>query len=303
MTESTNPLHSLIVQEQKTKTNARLKLYPGLVKMQVANRDIFKTGDWEAHDYSDEQAKKQAEDINHKNISESDQQIGFDVVDIKIELNNEQKNNSSRATEVAKARAKRAVEDIALLNHFDYMLTWTLDPQKVNRYDPDEVYRYLKPALSNLSQRKGFQYLIIPEYHPLKPNETRPGIHFHGLCNLGDVKIIRSMKRGRPRKDKQGRPVFNMIDWPYGWSTVVPLDENYAKAVSYIVKYITKQPNKILGKYYLSSRNLKKKPEILPLVEGVPFEEFRDEDKLISGTQFEANIYGDVFIITENIKE
>ena len=181
------------------------------------------------------------------------------------------------------------------------MFTWTLDPQKVDRHDPDEVYQYLKPALSNLSQRKGFIYLLVPEFHKLKLGEKRPGIHFHGLCRFESIKLERAMKRGKPRFDKQGRAVYNMIDWPYGWSTVVPLDDSQ-KVAAYIAKYITKQSDKILGKYYLSSRALVKKPKIIPLTGGVCYSAYRDDDKLMAGLQQEVNLYNDVYLISEVIE-
>ena len=62
-----------------------------------------------------------------------------------------------------------------------------------------------------------------------------------------------------------------MTDWPFGWSTVVPLDGEYEKAVNYVCKYISKQDSKILGKYYLSSRSLQKSPDIIPIAGGVNF--------------------------------
>lgn len=44
------------------------------------------------------------------------------------------------------------------------------------------------------------------------------------------------------------RPVYNMLDWKYGFSTCVPLDENYERTANYIVKYITKSDSgKIFG--------------------------------------------------------
>ena len=172
----------------------------------------------------------------------------------------------------------------------------------MDRYDPDEVYRYLKPALSNLHQRKGFIYLLVPEYHKLKPGEKSPGIHFHGLCRFDSIKLERAMKRGKPRFDNHGRPVYNMTDWPYGWSTVVPLDEDCQKVAAYIAKYITKQPYKILGKYYLCSRILVKKPKIIPLLDGADYLAYRDDDKLMSGVQQEINLYSDVYLLSEIIE-
>ena len=206
-----------------------------------------------------------------------------------------------RSREESKRRAKSKVRDIALCNRFTHMFTWTLDPQKIDRYDPDEVYKRCRTFLSNMTQRKGFEYVVIPEYHKLKPGEERPAIHFHGLCRLGSVRIERATKRHRPRFDKSGRPVYNMTQWSLGWSTVVPLDDNYERAVSYITKYISKQDTKIFGKYYLSSRSLKKSPDLIPLVD-IDYDLFRDQQKIDSGLQHEAAVYRDVKIISEKIR-
>ena len=255
------------------KTNARIKLYAEKVTMQVSNDSIFPTSDWEG-----EHGKKRAYDVPPKG----------------------QASDPLRSREESKRRARAKVTDIALCNKFQYMFTWTLDPSKVDRTDPEAVYKKVRAFLTNTTQRKGFTYVVIPEYHKRKPGEEKPGIHFHGLCNLGDVQIIRSMKRKHPRFDKHGRPVYNMSDWSLGWSTVVPLDENYEKAVHYITKYITKQDEKILGKYYLSSRSLKKSPDILPIDCGVELSEFVDADKLEDGSQHISTVYRDVVICSED---
>lgn len=255
------------------KTNARIKVYGEKVTIQVSNDNIFPTSDWE-----NDKGHKRTYDVPPKG----------------------QATDPERSREESKRRAKGKVRDIALCNKFSYMVTWTLDPKKVDRTDPDAVYSKVRPFLTNATQRKGFTYVIIPEYHKLKPGEDKPGIHFHGLCNLGDVKIQRSMKRNHPRYDKHGRPVYNMTDWDLGWSTVVPLDTEYEKAVNYITKYITKQDEKILGKYYLSSRCLKKSPDIIPIDDGVELNSFVDEDKIESGQQHECNVYRDVFIVSED---
>ena len=258
-----------------TRTNARIKLYLHKGVLQVCNDSVFPTGTWE-----DAKGKKGRQ---------------YDVPPKGAAVDPERSSAESRR------RAKARVRDIALCNQFTHFVTWTLDPQKVDRYDPEAVYRKVRPFLSNMTQRKGFQYVVIPEYHKLKPGEDRPAIHFHGLCQLGTVRIKRAMKRNRPRLDKHGRPVYNMLDWPLGWSTVVPLDENYERAVNYVTKYISKQQQKILGKYYLSSRSLRKAPDVLP-IESVPYDAFVDVDKLASGQQYEVVVYRDVKVCSEDFE-
>lgn len=288
------------------KTNARLKLYPSQTVFQICSRPIFNTEQnsskpLKTRKKSDSEHTEQDKVFNsYENNSAEDEHrrtIESTLIDNAVI---QQKMLESKQS--AQARARRAVYDIALLNDWDWMFTWTLDPKKVNRYDSDEVYRYLKPALSNLTQRKGFVYLLVPEYHKLKEGETRPAIHFHGLCKFNKIKLVRAKKKGKPRFDRHGRPVYNMSDWPYGWSTVVPLDGDKQAVTVYIAKYILKQSDKILGKYYLCSRSLVKKPDIIPLVDNFNYESFRDNEKLMTSEQSEFNLYGDVYLLSEAIK-
>lgn len=257
-----------------TKTNARIKLYLHKAVLQVSNDSIFPTADWE----NSKDRKRRDYDIPSKG----------------------QASDSERSAAESRRRAKSKVRDIALCNQFTHMFTWTLDPKLVDRYDPEQVYKKVRPFLSNMTQRKDFRYVVIPEYHKLKPGEDKPAIHFHGLCSLGFVRIERAKKRGKPRYDKHGRPVYNMTDWGFGWSTVVPLDDNYEKAVNYVTKYISKQDKKILGKYYLSSRSLRKAPDVIPIDGGMDFDSFVDDFKLDTGVQYESTVFRDVKVVSED---
>ena len=132
-------------------SNARVKLYPSTQVLQVANESIFRAAGWEA--------RTREYDVPPKGK-------GKDPL---------------RAMAVSRARARAAVRDIALCNHFTHFLTWTLDAALIDRYDVDEVKRRVTSALKNLGFRKGFRYVIVPEFH------KDGAIHFHGLCSLGCV--------------------------------------------------------------------------------------------------------------------
>ena len=140
----------------------------------------------------------------------------------------------------------------------------------------------------------------MPEYHKKKAGEDRPAIHLHGLCHLGKVRIERARdKLGRRRTDKEGRPVFNMLDWKYGFSTCIPLDENYERTANYVAKYITKgNGGKIFGKWYLHSRDLVKGPNTYPH-DPENYDEFRDEEKLKAHIQHEGEIYNGLRVLSE----
>lgn len=173
----------------------------------------------------------------------------------------------------APERARAAVKDIALCNRFTHFFTWTLDGKLIDRYDTEEVKRKLYDFLKNAVRRKGFSYVLVPERH------KDGALHIHGLCTLGSFKPVRALSpyTGKPLLSESGRPIYNMPEWTWGFSTCIPIDENYDRTVSYVLKYITKDTNKIFGKWYLSSRNLRKRPDIALVDGGMDFYGFAAE--------------------------
>lgn len=250
-------------------TNARLKSYPVKTVMQVASAPIFPLPG-----YSSERP-----------YAVPPPGMGRD---------------HERSIQESKRRARAKVKDIALCNPFEYFFTWTLDGSLIDRYDPEEIYAKVRSFLGNAVQRKDFSYVLVPEYHKKKDDEDRPAIHMHGLCSLGTVPIVRATsKAGKPLYDNHGRPVYNMPTWTWGFSTCVPIDKMYERTINYLTKYITKDDSKIFGKWYLSSRNLVKEPELIPLTP-IPYDSFKDEQKLQTHEQYESEVYTGLNIISED---
>lgn len=137
-------------------------------------------------------------------------------------------------------RTKEKAFDIAMANDFDYFVTFTLDSEKIDRYDKDIVLKKFKKWLQHQVERKNFKYIIFPEYH--KDN----AIHFHGLCS-GNIKLSDSGK-----KTKAGQTIYNSDSWKYGFSSIIKLEGSYERVVNYITKYISKDNHKIFGKYYFA---------------------------------------------------
>lgn len=187
-------------------SNARIKEYPCLDVLQVANQAIFRHPGYEP--------RTRGYDVPPKGEAE----------------------NPERSKDSSRARARAAVRDIALCNHFDYFFTWTLNGELIDRYDAAVVGKMLQTFLKNVSYRKGFLYVLVPELH------KDGAIHLHGLCKLGSVVIERAVNpyTSEPISTKRGQPVFNMKDWTMGFSTCIPIDENYERTVNYMVKYISK---------------------------------------------------------------
>lgn len=247
-------------------SNARLKHYPSSTVLQVANAPIFRAAGFEP--------RKRTYNVPSK---------GHGV-------------DHDRALASSRARACSAVHDIALCNHFDYFFTWTLDPKHIDRYDADIVGKKVQTFLRNASHRKSFSYLVVGEKH------EDGAIHLHGLCNLGSVEITRAVNahNGLPLSTSRGQPVFNMADWTLGFSTCIPIDENYERTCNYLTKYFTKDSQKVFGKWYFSSRNLIKHPDIELVDDGMDFDTFVEDnpdapiipiyrDVRIAVTQFQSH--------------
>lgn len=221
-------------------SNARVKLYPSVEVLQVANAPIFRAPGWEP--------QKRSYDVPPKGRGK----------------------DPDRALTVSRTRARAAVRDISLCNRFEYFFTWTIAPDMLDRHDANAVKKCVTATLKNLSHRKGFRYVLVPEFH------KDGAIHFHGLCLLGVVQIERATNAhtGQPLYTQRQQPIYNMLDWKYGFSTCIPIDENYERTCNYLVKYFTKDSQKIFGKWYLSSRGLRKKPDIELISSGMDYEDF-----------------------------
>lgn len=144
-------------------------------------------------------------------------------------------------------RAKQRIFDIVYLNRFDYFVTFTFNPQKINSFDAQCCLKLVQSYFKRMKARKCnkyMKYIYIAEYH----KSSR--IHIHALvsdCNLELVKSDVSNK------------VYNVTSWNYGYSTAIRINtQSQIKLAFYVTKYITKDTKKIFNKYYNSSRNLER---------------------------------------------
>lgn len=223
--------------------NCRVKSYPnGSQEILITRNPVFRETGWEVSD------KWQTEP-----------QGGYGV-------------SSESANLIrAKRRARNAVKDIALSNEFHYFVTFTLDATKIDRYDINAVVKKLNYWLDNRVRRNGLKYVLVPELH------KDGAIHFHGFINdclgLDDSGTITGGELKKPRKPKSSRErerllssgshiVYNVTDWKLGFSTAIELYGDYRAAVGYVCKYISKEQQKIGGRWYYSGGDLSK-PEIL----------------------------------------
>lgn len=166
-------------------------------------------------------------------------------------------------------RAKDKVFDIAFSNDWAYFLTITFNGSEYDFSNADFVKKKLRRWLENQVKRKDMKYLLIPERH------KNGGIHCHALINdCFDVvdsgtRLVSGYNKPVTLKTIEEKNlhvrnvVYNIPEWKYGFSTAIPIENNSAALAFYITKYISKGNNKIFGKYYWSSRNCNRDPQII----------------------------------------
>lgn len=228
-----NEMTFLHQSESDVKCHGKLKRYPnGDWELLVASRPVFSIENgWEVSNKSDSKrpqtGKKQAADLDR-----------------------------------ARRRAAAKLRDIARCTPFRWFVTLTFAPEKVNRYDPAEIIRKMRSWLDNRVRRNGLAYVLVPELH------KDGAVHFHGFFNDSDIgfvdsgtlKVDRCKAPRRPRSEKQrqewlaacAKPVYNIADWQFGFSTAMEIYGDYNAAIGYCCKYIGKQSEKIGGRWYYS---------------------------------------------------
>lgn len=139
-------------------------------------------------------------------------------------MSGNEEENLERATRRAKMKVKDYVRTNVDLNNF---VTYTLDPQKIDRYNEKEIYRRIRNWLSHQVQREKLKYVLVPEEH-------RDGAwHFHGFMNLS-------------------------LEWNYGFCRIREIDRqnDLNNAIRYTIDYMKKDMIKFNGRRYLHSKNL-----------------------------------------------
>jgi hypothetical protein len=126
-------------------------------------------------------------------------------------------------------RTKTRLSDIVLANRFSLFCTFTFATE---RSDVARCKSRMSHWLDNQNTRVGkFKYLIVPEFH-----KDGVSIHFHALFKDYNGNLVDS---GHKRSD--GRVVYNIPGYKFGFSTATKIDEEgIPKVSSYIKKYITK---------------------------------------------------------------
>ena len=142
-------------------------------------------------------------------------------------------------------RARAQLRRLALSNRFDYFVTLTLDPERIDRYDGAAVTKALSQWCNNMVKRHGLKYILVPEQH------KDGAFHFHGFLKGTGLEAVDS------GIEWDGRAVYNLPQWALGFTTAQRLYGSYSAAVGYCCKYIGKQEGeRPLGRWYYSGGGL-----------------------------------------------
>jgi len=278
--------------EGDTLYNARVKIYGDTMRVTVFNTPTFNPDGWEPAT-----PRRRAAPVAEVEAAPVEIWTEDGIFDPFASREANDKLAAARAeTEAGRAelarqdnirRAKQKVYDIAFANQWDLFGTFTLDAEKCDRYDADGLKRFARGWLSNRVQRAGLRYLGVPERH----KDGALHLHFLMRCDLclgtaiGPVTLLEGYKglgladsgtvlvegRKKPVKlataRRQGykvlRPVFNVADWPLGFSTAIPVYGPPGAVAHYLAKYLTKDSEKIFGKRYLAGGDIAREVETL----------------------------------------
>ncbi len=211
-------------QKQDIKHYAKIISYPcGVADIVASSNPDFGDSGWElSEDYSHPKRIPKASDEDRKTEDPKAEDL-----------------------ERSMRRARSKLRRLALTNDFRWFVTLTLDPSKVDSHDGAAVVKKLNAWCSNMVQRRGLKYILVPERH------KKGGIHFHGFFN-DCMEIVDS-----GHKDRQGHTIYNLPQWSLGFTTAIELYDDYQKAVGYVCKYVGKQGEKPAGRWYYSGGDLK----------------------------------------------
>lgn len=143
----------------------------------------------------------------------------------------EDSSDPERSVTVSMARTKQTVYYLARSNVWEWFITLTLDPAKIDRYDFKTVSDKVRKWFNHLKDRKcpSLYYLIVPETH------QDGAWHFHGV--IGGCDGLFFVDSGH--KDCEGRVIYNFENWKFGFSTATRVTDP-CRVSGYISKYITK---------------------------------------------------------------
>lgn len=247
------PLYHIYTDDE-TRRNAKVRILPnGQVKVSAFRKGVYREKGFERIEYY----SRYEEELHSRKVGTAEAEKLRKLAEKELLQICEEKTRKDNLK-----RAKDKIFEIASANKWDWMITLTLDKDKIDRYSPEEVQKVVCKWFDNKVQRNGFKYVVVPELH------KDGAIHFHGLCNdvlsfnfsgtykiagkKAPVKESTLKKYGYSADSPEVKKVYNISDFPYGFTTALPLDDNVMAVSLYMTKYITKDLQKIFGSYYMA---------------------------------------------------
>lgn len=142
------------------------------------------------------------------------------------------------------SRAKQRIFELAYCNPWEWFVTFTLNPDKYNRYDLEKYIKDLSQFVRDYRKKSGndLKYLLIPETH------EKGGWHLHGfLMNLPRGELVQfTMLDKLPysirAKIEKGQALYtwNAYQNKFGYACIENV-RNHEAVSKYMTKYITKE--------------------------------------------------------------
>ena len=166
-------------------------------------------------------------DIDKETLNENKQ-----IYNIDNNKQAEKEDDNYRSQTVSQNRTINNIYEITRSNMWEYFITLTFNPQKIDRFNYDECSKALSGWLKNIKNNYApdLKYILVPELH------KDGAYHFHGLiANCGKMSFKDS---GHKTKTKQ--IIYNIENYKLGFTTATKVTDT-SKASNYITKYITKE--------------------------------------------------------------
>lgn len=147
-------------------------------------------------------------------------------------------------------RSKKTLDELGNCNDWDCFVTFTIAPDKFDRFDLQGFYRKFSKFVNNFKRLKSckFGYVFVPELH------ADGAWHLHGLikdlpfCYFTEYRLLdyyphTDVKLPRYIRERlaKGERLYYWKDYVdrFGWCVIEPL-KSAERASSYITKYIGK---------------------------------------------------------------
>ncbi len=138
----------------------------------------------------------------------------------------------------SKTRSKKSIFDYSRSNQWDWFITLTFNPNKVDSFNYSECTKKLSRWLDNMRKTycPNMRYVFVPELH------KSGRFHFHGI--LADCDGMQFVDSGHVTKETErspgGEPIYNVGKYRFGFTTATKVKDS-ERVSKYIAKYVTKE--------------------------------------------------------------